>query len=1516
MSYTLKDLVCRSNITIELVDDSVLYKAELMSSIGNIFRNNDSSTDITLVIFKGVEDITNRFSDIEWKRFTFNSNGQEDKTWGNKHKGKTSITVTKEEIEGKAVIQCSVYAKMSGERKLVAAQSITFIDINDMVPSSKPPLHPIDGEIWIDNSVDPPVIKVWDEKKGQWVTITVANSSTKNLVNNSNFFKDYGFTDFKLTQGLNDYRIAPYQGKKYANLRADSYEDSRRGFYQDIQKSYYPEEIYLIQAKAYSLDLTGMYDGGLTLEVCDVTTRTGPNLEEIEEENTLVEKSFKLKPDKIQNVFTTFTMPQTITKLRVYIYGEKNTAFHIAVTEISLSHNSKIHEWELSDDDMQWKLDNKLNNDPKSVFNALTDNGKMQGIYTAINPDTGKDDYYINANYIKSGKVDAEHIQAKGLTVTKEITSTEGNKTVNTLEVTKDGSVHILADKLSIMPYAETNISTKDEVDIKLKNKVDADKDSIINTINDTGIFIDKGKLVLNADNVSTGILKSRNNMSVFNLNAGTFRLGQSDSFYKMKFDGEDLLFGAGAIKWDNLDNGIIEELTPYDVYLEKTSVIVTEEINSTEVQGDVIPDIKPINKVLATKGNNKLTPVDTVASNGEFSFRILEQNGCIAKKNGPDSFYVDKVQKESSFVRVSISCENKQTITRTMTITKTNIEGTVGPPGDPGEDGSMAAFIYCKSKERPEKPTGNHPSGWYERIEEIIENGDLWCSQGIRNSKTGELEGEWQVPYKLEKQNNNLLANYPWIPGEGAYSIYTPLGLSTENRRINDKDPKGNYNVCWQAISQDANDIMDFIDGGFSASVKIDPMKTYRFSVWAKQSDKNCYINMSADVTNTNDINGDAQPNPVFYSSPLPEVDKWYLIVGYVLGAGNPHVPTNSGVYDSKTGERILIEGSQYSLPTFKNKDSANKQTIKVYMSGGEQIGVNAKFYDPRIEIVDGEEASLDSLLGKLSDMKWIYEWNGTKTEINGSSVLTPKLFTGSIDEASGKHTGIALGMNVVGDGKNGMVGYSKGIKTFHINTDGSAIFGADEKERLEIGTDGSITLPIVHGNKINANNLVVKLLNERGEPVLDKQGKEIHTIEITDKGEVIMHPTKFEMLSTITGGGGGDTGGESSPDALVPQLQQLGFKFENNPPKFVINASQITTGKLAADKLDLYGLTIYKKGYPYNKTLEVTSDGSVKINASDFLIESGYSTESLDTALDSEHIATQIAANENAINMISQNINLTGYVTFSDLSRSGKTSINGANIKTGTIYCDAIGTCKKDAIIKLFEHNGNLCALDATESMNKGKGTAIRLKWDDNNYVYISNNSIKFYTEYVKGWDTISNSTFSIYNSGISVSGGIAIYKNPNTNATGNFGAPRDFSYIDNIYCAHVHSKFSNFEHSDQFPKTNLLAENNEPEEYSFFKFYNDNVEYMKEIELNKNSEINKMAIDNNENNSKKLITHIEGTESGFLMDVGIISEMQSKCLETIINKFDEIQSKYSLLEKRYKNLNKQLISLMEVK
>ena len=64
-SYSYKDVLSRASITLQIIEDVAIYQAKLFSSNGNIFGSNDNSTDLTVVVYKGLEDITDNFTDIE-----------------------------------------------------------------------------------------------------------------------------------------------------------------------------------------------------------------------------------------------------------------------------------------------------------------------------------------------------------------------------------------------------------------------------------------------------------------------------------------------------------------------------------------------------------------------------------------------------------------------------------------------------------------------------------------------------------------------------------------------------------------------------------------------------------------------------------------------------------------------------------------------------------------------------------------------------------------------------------------------------------------------------------------------------------------------------------------------------------------------------------------------------------------------------------------------------------------------------------------------------------------------------------------------------------------------------------------------------------------------------------------------------------------------------------------------------------------------------------------------------------
>ena len=133
----------------------------------------------------------------------------------------------------------------------------------------------------------------------------------------------------------------------------------------------------------------------------------------------------------------------------------------------------------------------------------------------------------------------------------------------------------------------------------------------------------------------------------------------------------------------------------------------------------------------------------------------------------------------------------------------------------------------------------------------------------------------------------------------------------------------------------------------------------------------------------------------------------------------------------------------------------------------------------------------------GKADLPTWITEWDTGKTTINGSTVLTPKIFAGTV--SNGLPTGVAMGKNVFGtsgsySGVNGIVGYKSGTKTYEFNTNGEVLIG--NKNASHISWDGS-NLEIVSGSSPVASKADVDKVNQKINEI--KENVDDYTIVIT---------------------------------------------------------------------------------------------------------------------------------------------------------------------------------------------------------------------------------------------------------------------------------------------------------------------------------------------------------------------------------------------------------------------------------
>jgi len=205
-------------------------------------------------------------------------------------------------------------------------------------------------------------------------------------------------------------------------------------------------------------------------------------------------------------------------------------------------------------------------------------------------------------------------------------------------------------------------------------------------------------------------------------------------------------------------------------------------------------------------------------------------------------------------------------------------------------------------------------------------------------------------------------LANHSdyWVIGRrGSQGPFIQNGSDNENTIIADTGPLGTVESIWYAQAGNNSS-----DGGWNMNnIPINHEKTYRFSVWMKQEigiANSLYLGCDDCLT----LSGVTNTNPYFWSGDLPQLNKWYLVVGVLHSSKKTSgtISGLSGVYDPVTGKRVLV-GTD-----FKSIANRNVQTHRAYRYYVTNQSHTAKFARPRLEVMDGGEPSVFSLLGTLT--------------------------------------------------------------------------------------------------------------------------------------------------------------------------------------------------------------------------------------------------------------------------------------------------------------------------------------------------------------------------------------------------------------------------------------------------------------------------------------------------------------------------------------------------------------------
>lgn len=207
-------------------------------------------------------------------------------------------------------------------------------------------------------------------------------------------------------------------------------------------------------------------------------------------------------------------------------------------------------------------------------------------------------------------------------------------------------------------------------------------------------------------------------------------------------------------------------------------------------------------------------------------------------------------------------------------------------------------------------------------------------------------------------QKTGNLLHVEDWTIGTGSVSVFNMSGLESENSRVHGLNPHGESSILWKATTSGDGGT----DGGWETEVAIDNNKSYRFSVWMKKgnTEGNSYFGAwSGAAGQTLQLDGTPNGNAYFWVGQFPEINKWYLLVGYVHGSDYTGMTNIGGIYDGETGEKIA------STTDYKSTPTATRQKQRVFLHSISTAGVTQEYWGPRLEPIDGNEPTIMSLLG-----------------------------------------------------------------------------------------------------------------------------------------------------------------------------------------------------------------------------------------------------------------------------------------------------------------------------------------------------------------------------------------------------------------------------------------------------------------------------------------------------------------------------------------------------------------------
>lgn len=226
-----------------------------------------------------------------------------------------------------------------------------------------------------------------------------------------------------------------------------------------------------------------------------------------------------------------------------------------------------------------------------------------------------------------------------------------------------------------------------------------------------------------------------------------------------------------------------------------------------------------------------------------------------------------------------------------------------------------------------------------------------------------------------LPQINSSYSGLTAWTEGSGAmtdWDIHPSMEASSNVRKFA-PDPFNGSSIVWKAFDDGPHDTQAW-EGGFfptGSAQALDTSKPHRFSVFIKQHDNiigSLYMGPHTTGNSAwavvNQVTGSHNTNPYFEAGDNPEVDEWYLWVGFINASGTT---TGSKNYDDLAG-MYAMDGTRTNngFDEYTFSSTATNQSLRAfyYSDSANDAQIGASFWAPRIDALDGSEPTIEDLL------------------------------------------------------------------------------------------------------------------------------------------------------------------------------------------------------------------------------------------------------------------------------------------------------------------------------------------------------------------------------------------------------------------------------------------------------------------------------------------------------------------------------------------------------------------------